>query len=248
MALKKDPLLKRISDFFAYNWWLTGVSNVVLIILMVILISKQNEIQLDFQARLNKAMSNIIYGTPDGRVGLLDKKLVNTDSDVFKNHIAQITKKMAASESLLTQGFNSSVSASIKTPASLLETVEDYKILNDNFFANVNVGQTFFRFYYNSLRQGQLPKKATILSSKYSYYPVGENGFKIHVTLKTAKDFVDKTNNRVSELIVDDVYKIEGVVDPSSHSSSLNPFGIRITDVKLDLFLYQNFITGQTVR
>lgn len=241
MALKKDKLITRINNFFIANWWLTGITNVVMIILMITLVTKQDDMDIHFREELDRAMKNTVIATPDGRVALIDKSMVNTDSETFVNHIKLIVKQnFLASESLFTHGFDAEISSHLKSPEKLLELTDSYKLLTKEFFATNEVAGNFIRGQYSLLKKGELPKKATILSSSTIYEPLEGGGFQITVKLKTAKDFINKTNNQLIEVVVDDTIIVSGFIMPTAYSSPLNPFGVKFTSVKQDLYLYKN--------
>ena len=243
MALKKPKISTRIKNFFMMNWWLTGVSNFIIIGLLIWGTITIKEVEKNTISRLNKTMKNVIFATPDGRVALIDKKTINTDSDVFINHIGQIVKLMLASESKLTQGFDTTVASMIDKPSVLLDVNEDFKLLYQEFFANDQITAIFLRYNYNMLKRGQLPKKLTILSTEKNYQPLPDGGFQLKVTLKVQKDFINKVSNKPVELITTDVVTVQGFIDPSAYSTPDNPFGVKFTSVKLNLFLYDNYFT-----
>lgn len=244
MALKKIMTSEKIKNFFMLNWWFTGVSSIVLIILAIVLFFKLNSIEESFTKKLNMTMQNSIISTIDGRVALLKKQVVNTDSDVFKRYITQLAKLMIASESSLTNGFDSTTAKKITKPSKLLQVNENFKLLIDEFLVNNSVKARFLRFYYNNLKKGELPKKATILSSKNIYKPLEDGGFEIEVTFKVQKDFIDKTDNEDYEVVASDIVTLQGFIKPSEFSTQDNPYGVKFTNIRLNLYLYKNFAKG----
>lgn len=241
MALKKQKLSLRIKNFFIMNWWLTGISNFIMIGLFIFGIVTLKDVERNMTTRMNKTLKNVIMGTPDGRVALINKKAINTDSKVFINSIGQVVKMMEASESILTRGFNASVASTIDKPSVLIKINEDFKLLYQEYFQNNQITGTFLRYYYNMLKKEQLPKKISILSTEKHYTPLPDGGFEIKVYLKVQKDFIDKVSNKPVELVVNDIIIVRGFIDPSEYSSANNPFGIKFTSVKLNLFLYDNY-------
>ena len=179
MALKKDSLTKKLNDFFVMNWWLTGISNIIIIILFIYYSINLSDYKDETTKRINQANLHIIYGTPDGRVALLDRQTVNTDNEVFQNHIALIAKNMETSESQLTHGFDPNIASKIVSPVDLLKVNENFVLLYKEFFANKNVTLSFLRYYFNLLKAGNLAKKNTILKTTYQYSPDPnrKNGF-----------------------------------------------------------------------
>jgi len=241
MGLKKERLLDKINNFFVRNWFLNGISNIIIILLFGYFFMELDNVKKDFTQKLQKAMQNIVVATPDGRVGLLKKTFVNTDSDYFKNSIAIVSKNLVASESILTQGFNAAVSSQIKKPADLLKTNENFALLYKEYFANKHITVSFLRYYYNLLKLRELPAKVSILSTSYEYKPLGNNRFAMTITFKTAKDFINKVSNKVAELVVDDIFVVEGFIDPTNYSTALNPYGVKFTNIKMKLFTYSDY-------
>jgi len=245
MAIKKQPLLDRINNFFVKNWFLNGVSNIIIICLLIFYITEENQNKKDTDKRLNTLMMNIIYGTPDGRVGLLDKKLINTDSEVFQNHIALIAKNLETSEEKITHGFDPAVSAKLTNSAKLVEVDENFALLYKEFFASKRITMSVLKYYFILLKSGELAKKSSIISTKYEYEPDGENGFKMKIIFKTAKDFINKVDNKPIELIANDIVYLKGFIDPTKYSTPLNPFGVKFTDVKLNIYTYSDYLKSK---
>jgi len=241
MSLKKPKTTDKIKNFFMMNWWFTGISNIILIILFIYGIMTLLEVEDNVVKRVNLAMTNSIVATPDGRVALVGKQTINTDSEVFTNHIGQIVKMMEASESTLTNGFDASVASTIISPIKLLETNENFLYLYMDFFGNQTIKARFLRFYYNMLKKGELPKKVSILSTEKVYTALKNGGFKIEVTLNVQKDFVDKTSNKSIELVTQDVIIVYGYIDPSKYSSSDNPYGVRFEKAMLNIYTYSDY-------
>jgi hypothetical protein len=242
MGLKKDKFTTRINNFFVFNWWLVGIASIVMVVLMIQLIMKQSAMEEHFRAELDRTMSNIVVATPDGRIALVDKSFVNTDTDVFKNHIALIIKQnMIGSEGLFTHGFDPNVASKLKSPQNLLELTDNFKLLANEYFSNNEVTNNFVRTYFTLLRKGELPKKATVMSSSYRYEPLEGGGFTITIDMKVAKDFINKVTNKYVELVVTDTITVYGFIQPTAYSSPLNPLGVRFTGVKMSLYLYSNY-------
>ena len=244
MALKKSKLITKLKNFFMMNWWFTGVSNIIMIILMLTFFFKISDVEVNFEQRLNTAMKNSIVATPDGRVALINKKFVNTDSKVFINYIGQIVKMMEASESMLTNGFNTMTASKIVKPSALLNVDEDFNLLYREFFIDKRATGRFLRYYYTQLKKSELPKKLAILSTKKLYKPLDDGGFEIIVILKVQKDFIDKTSNKAVELVTKDTITVEGFIDPSKYSTPQNPYGVKLYAPKLNLYLYSNYEKG----
>jgi len=245
MALKENDYMQRLNDFFVKNWWFNGVSNIIIIILLVYYIVDIKDFKKETTDRINIATQHIIYGTEDGRVALLDRKPVNTDSKVFQNYIAIIAKNMEASESTLTHGFDSTTSSKIISPASLVNVDENFALLYKEFFVSKRVTMSFLRYYYNLLKSGQIAKKSSILETNYDYQGDGKGGFTMKIIFKTAKDFINKVDNKPIELIANDTILIKGFIDPTKYSTSLNPYGVKITDVKLNIYTYGDYIKSR---
>lgn len=244
MALKKTKFITKMKNFFMMNWWFTGISNIIMVVLMIAFILKLGDVEVNFEQRLNKAMENSIIATPDGRVALINKQPINTDNRVFVNYIAQIVKMMEASESMLTNGFNTTTASKIVKPSVLLDINEDFNLLYKEFFINKKATGRFLRYYYTQLKKGELPKKISILSTEKQYKPLDDGGFEITVILKIQKDFIDKTSNRAVELITKDAITIKGFVNPSKYSTPENPYGVKFYAPKLNLYLYGNYEKG----
>jgi len=244
MALKKTKLITKLKNFFMMNWWFTGVSNIIIIVLMITFIMKLGNVEVNFEQRLNKAMKNSIATTPDGRVALINKQFINTDSEVFINYIAQVVKMMEASESMLTNGFNTMTASKIVKPSVLLGIDEDFNLLYKEFFIDKKATGRFLRYYYTQLKKGELPKKISILSTQKQYKPLDDGGFEMTVILKVQKDFIDKTSNRAVELITKDSITVRGFIDPSKYSTPQNPYGVKFYAPKLNLYLYSNYEKG----
>lgn len=242
MSLKKPTLGTRIKNFFQINWWFTGVSNIIMIFLILMFMSRLTEVNEDFTVKLDNALKNVIIATPDGRVKVLGKELIDTDSDYFKNHIKKIVKTMNTSESLLTHGFDVKIASKIDDYSSLKNVSEEFKILGDEFFESEEKFNVFLRFYYNKLKMGELPNKIQVFKTDAKFFPLGDNKFRIEVTFSTQKDFVNKITNQPREIKAVDVIIIDGYINPSKYTSTLNPFGVRITDFRLGLFLYEDFM------
>ena len=109
MPLKKDSKLQQINNFFMMNWWMTGISNIIIIILIINTNMNIDESMKSLKTAMDKTMSNIVFGTPDGRVALIDRQPVNSDSDLFVNYLGMLAKTMETSESKLTHGFDKKV-------------------------------------------------------------------------------------------------------------------------------------------
>jgi hypothetical protein len=244
MALKKTKLITKMKNFFIMNWWLTGISNIIMIVMMLIFIVELGDVEVNFEQRLNRAMENSIIATPDGRVAIVDKQFINTDSEVFINYIGQIVKTMEASESILTNGFNTMTASRIVKPSVLLNINEDFSLLYKEFFIDKKTTGRFLRYYYTQLKKGELPKKISILSTEKEYRPLQEGGFEIRVTLKIQKDFINKTSNRAIELITKDIITVRGIIDPSKYSTSQNPYGVKFYAPSMNLYLYSNYEKG----
>jgi hypothetical protein len=242
MALRDNKFIDKLNNFFVKNWWFNGISNMVIIVLLIVFINKIEDFKVDTTKRINIATQHIVYGTPDGRVGLLDRQLIETDNKVFQNAVALVAKNMHASEEILTQGFDSAISSKITSPASLVKVSENFALLHKEYFDSKLITFPFLRHYYNLLKSGELAKKSSIVSTSYDYTSNGSNGFTMKITFKTSKDFINKIDNSPIELIVNDIILLNGYVDPTKHSSPLNPFGIRFTTVRLNLYTYGDYI------
>jgi len=242
MALKKENFLVSLNNFFVRNWWLNGVSNVIIIMLLVYYSISLSDFKKETTDRINQANLHIIYGTPDGRVGLLDRKPIETDNKVFQNSIAIIAKSMETSEAELTQGFDSSVSSKITSPARLIDVDENFKLLYHEFFSSKAVTMSFLRYYYDILKNGNLAKKNSILKTTYEYSHNGKGKFTMKVMFKTQKDFINKIDNKGIELIANDTILLNGFIDPTKYSNSLNPFGVKFTSVRLGIYTYNDYL------
>ncbi len=246
MALKENNYMQKLNDFFVKNWWLNGVSNIVIIILLVYYIIAIKDFKKETISRINIASEHIIYGTEDGRVALLDRKLVNTDSKVFENYIAIIARNMEASEATLTHGFDSITSSKITSPASLVNVDENFALLYKEFFISKKVTMSFLRYYYNLLKSGQIAKKSSILETNYTYQGDGKGSFTMKITFKTVKDFINKVDNKPIELIANDIILIKGFIDPTKYSTALNPYGLKIVEVKLNPYTYGDYLKSRS--
>lgn len=239
--LKKPNIGNQLNTFFKQNWWLTGISNIILFILIIYTLSDISSLKESWTKTVDKSMSNVVAVTPDGRIRLIKRELVNTDSDAFKNYLKNLSKKMDVSESILTLGFNRDATRKITSPQALDEINENFNLLGREFFSSQAIYNTFLRYWYNELKKGSLPKKIQILESKIDYKPKKDGGFEVVVELKTQKDFLDKISNITSEIVVSDFITLEGHIKPSEHSTVDNPMGVRIDSVSLSIYTYDNF-------
>lgn len=243
--MKKPNLGTRISNFFTMNWWFTGVSNIIIIFLIAYTLSELEFVRNDFTKKLDNSIKNVAIATPDGRIALIKRELIDSDTEYFTNHLKSIVKKMNTSESILTHGFNKSVVNKIVSYESLGLTDENFKLLGKEFFDNKEIYDLFLRFYYNLLKTGELPKKIQIFKTTPDFKPLEGNTFEMTVKFDTQKDFVNKINSTSTELVAEDKIVVYGYISPSEHSSADNPFGVRITDFKIGLYLYSNYIKGE---
>lgn len=239
--LKKSNSYQKLKDFFHQNWWLTGVSNAIIIILIFIMFNKLSNLEEDYTKKINLAMQNVLMTTPDGKVRVLERELINTDNNIFENIIKNIIKKMTVSESALTSGFNENVIRSITSPQSLIEINEDFKILGKEYFANEQVFNIFLRYWFDELKRGDLPKKLTVLKTRATYTPLQGDKFEMRVEIDLQKDFTDKVSRRVVELLVTDVITVTGYIRPSKYSTVDNGLGIKFDSVKLSIFTYRDY-------
>ncbi len=239
--LKKQDTFEKLQTFFHQNWWLTGVSNVIIIICFIIFYNQLSAIKKDVTKKTDIAMSNVIALTPDGRVRLLERELINTDSDTFQNAIKREIKKMTVSESDLTLGFNKDVVKKITSPQALDEINEDFNLFGKEYFNSEQTYNVFLRYWYDELKRGDLPKKVQVLRSKATYTPLLNDRFEIKVELEVQKDFTDKITKRVTELVVTDIITVTGFIRPSVYSTPDNPLGIRFENTKLSIFTYRDY-------
>ncbi|KAB7891303.1 hypothetical protein [Poseidonibacter ostreae] len=239
--LKKPSIGTSLNVFFKQNWWLTGISNIILFVLIIYTLSDISQLKKDWTDKIDLAMSNVIAVTPDGRIRVIKRELVRTDTDAFQNYIKNLSKKMDVSESILTYGFDKNIARTITSPQALDRINEDFNLLGREFFDSKSQYETFLRYWYNELKKGSLPKKIQILSSKIEYTPLPEDRFSVSIELKTQKDFIDKISNVNSEIVVSDFITLEGFIRPSEYSTIDNPMGLRIDSTSLNIFTYENF-------
>lgn len=245
MSLKTDKILTKINNFFVANWWLNGISNIIIIIIFLLFYFELSRVEKSFEAKLNRAMQNTIVTTLDGRVSLINRHFVNTDSDTFRNTIAILAKNMTSSESELTKGFDKTTAAQITSPSKLLQVSENFALLHKEYFFTDTITLSFLRYYYTKLKLGQLAKKSSILSTEYEYSPREQGKFSIKIIFHTSKDFINKSNNKTIEILADDVFVIDGFIDPSKYSTAINPYGIKITNIKINLYTYEDVMKGK---
>ncbi len=241
--LKKTNTFKQLTTFFHQNWWFTGVSNIIIIICFIAFYKELSYIKRDITAKTDTAMANVIAVTPDGRVRLLERELIDTDSDTFKNAIKREIKKMTVSESDLTLGFNRDVVKKITSPQALNEISEDFNLLGKEYFDSEQTYNIFLRYWYEELKKGDLPKKVQVLRSNAIYTPLLNDKFEIRVELQVQKDFTDKITKKVTELVVTDIITVVGYIRPSVYSTPDNPLGIRFESVKLSIFTYRDYFS-----
>ncbi len=241
--LKKTDTFKQLTTFFHQNWWFTGVSNIIIIICFIAFYKELSYIKRDITAKTDTAMANVIAVTPDGRVRLLERELIDTDSDTFKNAIKREIKKMTVSESDLTLGFNRDVVKKITSPQALNEISEDFNLLGKEYFDSEQTYNIFLRYWYEELKKGDLPKKVQVLRSNAIYTPLLNDKFEIRVELQVQKDFTDKITKKVTELVVTDIITVVGYIRPSVYSTPDNPLGIRFESVKLSIFTYRDYFS-----
>lgn len=245
MALKKDSYMQRLNNFFVKNWWLNGISNIIIIFLLIYYIIDIGKFTQETTKRINIASEHIIYGTVDGRVALLKRQLVNTQSKVFQNYISIVAKNMETSVASLTQGYNAQVSSEITSPAALVNVDQNFALLYKEFFASKRLTMSFLRYYYNLLKSGQLATKNVILATNYKYQGDGKGGFQMKIIFKTEKVFINKVTNKPIQLIANDIVFVKGSIDPSKYSTVMNPYGVKFTSVKLNVYTYNNYIQSQ---
>lgn len=243
MSLKKPNTFKYLSTFFHQNWWFTGVSNIIIIICFIFFYIELSDIRKDIRQKTDIAMANVIATTPDGRVRLLERELIDTDSDTFKNTIKRLVKPMTVSESDLTLGFDKDVIKKITTPKVLNDISEDFNLLGREYFDSDQAYNIFLRYWYDELKKGDLPKKVQVLRTNSVYTPLLKDRFEIRVELEVQKDFRDKVTAKVTELVVTDVITVTGFIRPSVYSTPDNPLGIRFESVKLSIFTYRDYFS-----
>jgi hypothetical protein len=224
--LKKPNTFKQLSTFFHQNWWFTGVSNIIIIICFIMFYRELSFIKSDIRQKTDIAMANVIAITPDGRVRLLERELVDTDSDTFKNAIKRIIKTMTVSESDLTLGFDKDVIKKITTPKVLDEISEEFNLLGKEHFDSEQAYNIFL-----------------VLRTNATYTQLLNDRFEIRVELEVQKDFRDKVTARLTELVVTDVITVTGFIRPSVYSTPDNPLGIRFESVKLSIFTYRDYFS-----
>lgn len=239
--LKKSNTFNKLNTFFHQNWWFTGVSNIIIIICFIAFYKELSYIKRDYTKKADTAMSNVIALTPDGRVRLLKRELIDTDNDTFKNAIKRKIKLMTVSESDLTLGFNRDVVKKITSPQALDEISEDFHLFGKEYFDSEQTYNIFLRYWYEELKRGDLPKKVQVLRSNAIYTPLLNDKFEIRVELEVQKDFTDKITKKVTELLATDVITIVGYIRPSVYSTADNPLGIRFESVKLSIFTYRDY-------
>lgn len=243
MALKNINSFEKMKTFFYQNWWFTGVSNIVIVILFFTIFFKMSDLREDYTAKIDKSMQNVLLVTADGKVRVIARELISTDNNLFENIIKEEIKKMTTSESALTLGFNPEVVKTITEPKALENINEDFKLLGKEYFASEQKYNIFLRYWYDELKRGDLPKKATVLRSKTTYTPLLGDRFEIKVDLEIQKDFTDKVTKRVVELVVTDTITATGFIRPSEYSTIDNGLGIKFEDVKLSIFTYRDYFS-----
>ena len=187
--LKKTNTFKQLSTFFHQNWWFTGVSNIIIIICFIIFYNELSYIKHDIRQKTDIAMSNVIAVTPDGRVRLLQRELIDTDSDTFKNAIKRKIKTMTVSKSDLTLGFDENVIKKITNPKVLDEISEDFNLLGKEYFDSEQEYNRFLRYWYDELKKEDLANKVQVLRSNAVYTTLLNDRFEIRVELEVQKDF-----------------------------------------------------------